>query len=93
MQFNYQHISGIFRANLPGKANKKAKIELRFQKKKIGRMSDSGQEKKKSKSSSDTVLKATVFVSGDKKNISFTEIPWTVNLLLVSCNLELKTAT
>lgn len=48
--------------------------------------------RKKHKSSSNTVLKATVLVSSDKKTTSFTEmLGWITSFF--SCSLEPKTAT
>ena len=63
------------------------------EKKYIGRMSNSGQERKH-KSSFNTVLKATVLVSSDKKDISlsFTEMPGQLTSFF-SCSLEPNKAT
>ena len=73
--------NGRFRGNFRGKfsaKNKEESQEERFQKKRyIGRMSNSGQERKH-KSLSNTVLKAIGLVSSYKKNISWL---YRVNLL------------
>ena len=72
-----------------GQISLKSKEE-RFQEKNIGRMSNSGQERKH-KSSSNTGLEATILVSSNKKNMSFSGTTgW---LTSFCCNLELNTAT
>ena len=74
------------------KRKKKAKKkDSRKKKRYIGRMSNSGQERKH-KSSFNTVLKAIVLVSSCKKNISFTVTPgWLTSFF--SCSLEPNTGT
>ena len=85
-------ISREFRVNFGSKFRRKAK-KKEPRKKYIGRMSNSGQERKH-KSSFNTVLKATVLVSSDKKNISlsFTETPGRLTSFF-SCSLEPNKAT
>ena len=78
--------AGILGANFAEKQRRKIP-----ENKCIGRMSNSGQERKH-KSSFNTVLKATVLVSSDKKKISFTETPGRLTSFS-SCNLEPNTAT
>ena len=65
---------GNFRDRFRGKPKKKAKKKDTPQKKYIGRMSNSGQERKH-KSSSNTVLKAIVLVSSYKKNKALPKRP------------------
>ena len=86
-----QEFLGNFRGKLRQKTKKKAKKKDSRKKRYIGRMSNSGQERKH-KSSSNTVLKAIVLVSSYKKNISFTETPSRLTSIF-SCNLEPNTAT
>ena len=87
--------NGRFHGNFWGKFRRKTKKKAKKKDSRtkicIGRMSNSGQEKKH-KSSSNTVLKAIVLVSSYKKNISFTETPGQLTSIF-SCNLEPNTAT
>ena len=72
-------ISREFSGQIHQKANKKAKKDPRKKKWKDSRKKIlegcqiQGKKERKHKSSSSTVVKATVLVSSDKKNISFTE--------------------
>ena len=81
-----------FRVNFGSKFRRKAK-KKEPRKKIYFTMSNSGQERKH-KSSFNTVLKATVLVSSDKKNISlsFTETPGRLTSFF-SCSLEPNKAT
>ena len=84
-----REFSGV---NFAEKQRRKPRRKIGERKKRyIGRMSNSGQERKH-KSSSNTVLKAIVLVSSYKKNISFTETPGRLTYFF-SCNLEPNIAT